>query len=200
MLGKQLYVGVDVGRKSDLTCIWVNAFEGGRHCCTRLITLKNTRFSDQEEILWRIVALPEVRRCCIDATGLGMQLAERAAERFGTWRVESVTFSPGVKEALAYPVKAAFEDKNVRIPFDRNLRADLRAIRKETTAAGNIRFSADRGENGHSDRFWALALAIHAASSNDSGPSGILGLGDTEETRMKLRRIIDPPQQPSFWI
>lgn len=168
--GKQLYVGVDVGRKSDLTCIWVNAYEGGRHCCTRLITLKNTRFSDQEEILWGILALPEVRRCCIDATGLGMQLAERAAERFGTWRVESVMFSSGVKEALAYPVKAAFEDKNIRIPFDRALRADLRAIRKETTAAGNIRFSADRGENGHSDRFWALALALHAVSADASGP------------------------------
>ena len=168
--GKQLYVGVDVGRKSDLTCIWVNSYEGGRHCCTRLITLKNTRFSDQEEILWGILALPEVRRCCIDATGLGMQLAERAADRFGTWRVEPVTFSPGVKEALAYPVKAAFEDKNIRIPFDRNLRADLRAIRKETTAAGNIRFSADRGENGHSDRFWALALALHAVSADASGP------------------------------
>ena len=113
---------------------------------------------------------PEVRRCCIDATGLGMQLAERAADRFGTWRVESVMFSSGVKEALAYPVKAAFEDKNIRIPFDRALRADLRAIRKETTAAGNIRFSADRGENGHSDRFWALALALHAVSADASGP------------------------------
>jgi phage FluMu gp28-like protein len=99
-----------------------------------------------------------------------MQLAERAADRFGTWRVEPVTFSSGVKEALAYPVKAAFEDKNIRIPFDRNLRADLRAIRKETTAAGNIRFSADRGENGHSDRFWALALALHAVGSDTSGP------------------------------
>ncbi|MGF0039073.1 hypothetical protein ACQRE0_22235, partial [Victivallis vadensis] len=33
----------------------------------------------------------------------------------------------------------------------------------------NIRFAADRGENGHSDRFWAGALAIHAHSAND-GP------------------------------
>jgi len=34
--------------------------------------------------------------------------------------------------------------------------------------AGNIRFTAERSEEGHADRFWALALAIHAASS----PSG----------------------------
>ena len=37
------------------------------------------------------------------------------------------------------------------------------------TAAGNIRFTADRGENGHSDRFWAGALALHAKGGND-GP------------------------------
>ena len=83
------------------------------------------------------------------------------------YRVEAVQFTGPVKEALAYPVKAAFEDLNLRIPFDRNLQADLRAIKKETTAAGNIRFSADRSENGHADRFWALALALHAASTSE---------------------------------
>jgi phage FluMu gp28-like protein len=40
----------------------------------------------------------------------------------------------------------------------------LRAIKRETTFAGNIRFAADRGGNGHADRFWALALAIRASA------------------------------------
>ena len=164
--GKTLYIGVDVGRKKDLTCIWVNSLEGGRHLCRRLIVMQNMTFSAQEDVLYRLLELPQVRRCCIDSTGLGMQLAERAVERFGTYKVEGVQFTGPVKEALAYPVKAAFEDLNLRIPFDRNLQSDLRAIKKETTAAGNIRFSADRSENGHADRFWALALAIHAAGSN----------------------------------
>lgn len=162
---KSLFIGVDVGRKKDLTCIWVNSLEGGRHLCRRLITMQNTKFSHQEEVLYRLLALPGMRRCCIDATGLGMQLAERAQERFGKYHVEGIHFSGPVKEDLAYPVKAAFEDLNLRIPFDRNLQADLRAIKKETTAAGNIRFSADHSENGHADRFWALALALHAAST-----------------------------------
>ena len=168
--GPALYIGVDVGRRKDLTCIWVNELAGDRHLCRRLIVLADRKFSEQEEILYRFLELPNMRRCCIDATGLGMQLAERAQERFGSYRVEGVNFSAPVKEALAYPVKAAFEDRNVRIPFDRNLQSDLRAIKKETTAAGNVRFSADRGENGHSDRFWALALAIHAASNAAAGP------------------------------
>jgi phage FluMu gp28-like protein len=54
-----------------------------------------------------------------------------------------VTFT-GPKEELAYPVRAAFEDRTVRIPNDPKIRSDLRAIKKETTAAGNIRFTADR--------------------------------------------------------
>jgi len=29
----------------------------------------------------------------------------------------------------------------------------------------DIRFDADRSDNGHADRFWALALALHAAGN-----------------------------------
>ena len=166
---KALYIGVDVGRNHDLTVIWVNGFEAERHLCRRLIVLENRKFSEQEEILYSFLALPNMRRCCIDASGLGMQLAERAAEKFGSYRVEGVKFSGPVKEELAYPFRAVFEDRNIRIPNDPKLRADLRAIKKETTAAGNIRFSADRGENGHSDRFWAGALSVHACACGD-GP------------------------------
>jgi phage FluMu gp28-like protein len=45
------------------------------------------------------------------------------------------------------------------------LKSDIRAIRKEVTASGNVRFAADRGTNGHADRFWGLALALHAGKS-----------------------------------
>ena len=45
----------------------------------------------------------------------------------------------------------------------------MRGVKKETTSAGNIRFSAETGPDGHSDRFWALALAVHAGKT----PTGI---------------------------
>lgn len=167
---KDLYVGVDVGRKKDLTVIWINSYEGERYYTRRVIEMEKKKFSAQESVLYPILSLPNMRRCCIDATGLGMQLAERAQDKFGKYRVESINFSGPVKEDLAYPVKAAFEDLNVRIPENKYIRADLRAIKKETTTAGNIRFSADRSENGHSDRFWALALSLHARGKND-GPA-----------------------------
>jgi phage FluMu gp28-like protein len=73
-------------------------------------------------------------------------------------------------------VRSAFEDKSLRIPCHPKIRADLRAIKKETTAAGNLRFTADRGRNGHSDRFWALALARHAAGKRQEGITGVEGI------------------------
>lgn len=158
----QLFVGVDVGRDHDLTVIWV-VERLGDVCFTRLVLeLQNQTFEAQEHELYRVLQLPQVRRCCIDCTGIGRQFTERAQKRWGEYKVEAVNFTGPVKEELAYPLRAAFEDKTVRVPNSPKIRADLRAIKKETTAAGNIRFTADRGKNGHADRFWALALALHA--------------------------------------
>lgn len=165
----ELYVGVDVGRARDLTVFWVLERIGSMKFTRKVVTLHNMPFSAQEAVLYALLSLPAVRRCCIDDTGLGMQFAERAQEKFGEYKVEAVRFTAQVKEALAYPVRAAFEDKAVRIPRDDQVRADLRGIKKTTTAAGNIRFDGDRSQ-GHQDRFWALALAEHAAGQ----PSGVI--------------------------
>lgn len=158
----ELYAGYDVGRNQDLSVLWIIERVNGRFFTRKLIEMRGRKFSEQEAALYSCLDLPAMRRCCIDSTGLGMQLAERAIERFG-YKVEGVRFTGPVKEALAYPLRAAFEDQNIKIPRSDKIRSDLRAIKKTTTAAGNIRFDADRGPNGHSDRFWALALAIHAA-------------------------------------
>ncbi|MFW5837703.1 MAG: hypothetical protein ACOCVM_06810, partial [Desulfovibrionaceae bacterium] len=51
------------------------------------------------------------------------------------------------------------------IPYNPEIRADLRSVTKQTTSAGNIRFTAERTPDGHADRFWALALALSAAET-----------------------------------
>jgi phage FluMu gp28-like protein len=163
--GAEIYYGLDIGRVSDLTSLLILEKVAGRYYVRKRIDLRKTAFSEQEAILYPWMAL--CRRGCIDATGLGMQFAERAAQRFGKSRAEGVTFTGPVKEDLAYPVRSAFEDRAIRIGFsDDALISAIRKIRKETTAAGNVRFAADRGEGGHADEFWALALAIHAAKES----------------------------------
>ena len=159
---------MDVGRDHDLTVIWVFEKVGGVSLTRRVIEMKAQTFDAQEAALYSVLALPQVRRCCIDQTGIGRQFAERAQKRFGTYKVEGLHFTGQVKEELAYPVRAAFEDKSLRIPDSQTIFSDLRGIRKETTASGNIRFAGERGKNGHCDRFWALALALHAGKSPGS--------------------------------
>ncbi len=160
---RRLFAGLDIGRKKDLTVLWVLELLGDVLYTRQVIELKNMSKPDQEKVLWPILA--HLERCCLDYTGLGIGWGDDAQQQFGEYRIECVTFTPRVKEALAYPVRGKMEDKKLRIPYKPEIRADLRAVTKETTAAGNIRFTAERSENGHADRFWALALAIEAAGS-----------------------------------
>jgi len=160
--GADLYLGVDIGRDHDLTVFWLLEKSGGVFWTRRIETLRGEPFDVQEAALDRLLGAPAVRRCCVDQTGIGRQFLERAQQRHGGSKVEGVSFTAAAKEELAYPVRAAFESKTIRIPGDPQVRCDLRAIKKEMTSGSTVRFTADRGRNGHADRFWALALALRA--------------------------------------
>lgn len=164
-----LYAGVDIGRKRDLTVLWVVEKLGEVFYTRHIERMQNMRKSEQEKILWPWLA--RCARVCIDATGLGIGWTDDAQDKFGASRIEGVTFTARIKEALAYPVRSAMEDRAVRIPYDPVVRADLRQVTKTTTVAGNVRFMAERTADGHADHFWALALALHAGQSPDNSLS-----------------------------
>jgi phage FluMu gp28-like protein len=153
---------MDTGRKHDLTVIDLGEQIGDVVWDRLRIEMSGKSFSEQEHELFRLLALPKMRRACIDATGLGMQLAERARRKFG-WKVEPITFTAAIKEEMAYRLRAAFDDKKLRIDPDPRLRADLRGIKKEVTSTGSLRFAGESGDS-HCDRFWAKALRQQAVS------------------------------------
>lgn len=158
----RIFAGVDVGRVRDLTVIWLweavdDVFE------TRgVIELSRTPFAVQRRVIESRLARPAVRRCCVDAGGLGAMLAEELAAQFGH-RVEPVVFTPAVKRDLAARLRVLAERDRLRIPADDAIRRDWHSIERRTTSAGNVRFEADRSVGGHADRFWAAALGLHAA-------------------------------------
>ena len=176
----RLFCGVDIGRKKDLTVLWVVEKLGDVLYTRHVETLEKMRKSAQEAILWPWFALCD--RICIDSTGLGIGWVDDAQDKFGEARVEGVNFTGQVKEALAYPLKGAMEDRMVRIPDDPMIRADLRKVQKTTTAAGNIRFVAEADSAGHADRFWALALALHAGS-NPAAPIEFMSGGPRDSSQ-----------------
>ena len=166
---RQFYSGLDIGRKNDLTVLWIFEKLGDVLYTRKLITLKNMAKPDQEKVIYPWIA--HTKRDCFDYTGLGIGWGDDAQRKFGKSKIELVTFTNHIKEELAFSFRGRFEDKTLRIPYDPYVRADLRAVKKQITSAGNIRFIAESTENGHADRFWAGALGNHAATTAHSGPA-----------------------------
>jgi len=176
---------VDTGRKRDLTIAWLFEKAGGVLWSRELLTLKGISFDEQERQICGLIEgvrcqvsgvsqspslapdtwhlTPLVRRCCVDQSGLGMMLAEHLVQKYGAV-VEPAQFTAALKERLAPMVKQAFEERTVRIPDNRDVRADINSVKRFVTPAGNVRFDAEHTDRGHADRFWALALVVNAAS------------------------------------
>jgi phage FluMu gp28-like protein len=164
--GSSRYLGVDIGRRRDLTVLWLLERLGDVYWTRVVERLQGAAFRVQAE---RIDAYaPHITRGCLDSTGLGMQLAEQAIERHGS-KFEAVTFTGAVKNDLATTFRRAFEDRTIRIPVEDRLRTALHKVRKITTSAGNPRYDADSEADGHADEFWGGALAMHAAAAKDVG-------------------------------
>ncbi len=174
--GGPAFVGMDIGRRRDLTVIWVLEKVGDVLWTREVIVMKKASFAEQDEKLAYVFEHYRVRRACLDQTGIGEKPVEDAKRVHGSSRVEGVLFTGPVKQDLATAGKQLFEDKRLRTPPVRTIRESHHAVRKETTAAGNPRFDADRSEVGHADEFWAHMLAIHAAG-NPAAPIEFQSLG-----------------------
>ncbi len=160
---RELFLGVDVGRVRDLTVVWVLARDGDVFTTRGIFELACAPFRVQSGLIGELLSLRHMRRCCIDAGGIGMQLAEQAVERFGGHRVEPVTFTAALKSQMASALRIAVEAQRIRIPSDDRVRNDWHSVERLVTQSGHFRLAAPRTSGGHADRFWAAALAIHAA-------------------------------------
>jgi phage FluMu gp28-like protein len=157
----QLFLGLDIARVRNLAVIDVGEKIGSVTYDRLRIEIHNKPFEEIRAPLWRLLKLPQITRACIDASGMGIELAEDARRDFG-YKVEPITFTPALKEEMAFALRRELEDSHLRIPNDPALRADFRALKKEVTPNGKLRFIG-QVENSHCDRTWAKALRQHAA-------------------------------------
>lgn len=164
---RELFVGVDIGRFHDLTVFWVLASQGDLLTTVAVIELANTPFRHQFDLLCELMSVKRVGRCCIDAGGLGMQLAEQTVERFGAHRVEAVTLTMAIKSQIAGGLRIAVENRRIRIPGDERIFRDWHSVERSVTPSGHFRLAAPRREGSHADRFWAAALACYAAGHQE---------------------------------
>jgi phage FluMu gp28-like protein len=116
-------------------------------------------FADQEADLRRMLDLLPVARLSIDQNGLGMHLAENLRRDFP--QVIPETFTNESKEVWANDFKILLQRKDIVLPKDRELVAQIHSVKRRLTPSGKPSFEVERDEvgRGHADRFWAVALA-----------------------------------------
>jgi len=171
-------IGVDVGRKHDLTVITVLEHVGDVRWLRLRKEIKGMPTPEQEDVLAGIIRGVRLGRCCIDRSGIGLGLCEHTQRTFGEHCIEGIDLTNKNKEVLANDIRHSFEDRSVRISADdADLTEDQHKARKGVTATGAIRFEGERDDAGHSDRFWSLALALHAGSGQAHVPFEYLPAG-----------------------
>lgn len=162
------FVGGDFARISDLTDF---APLLQRQNLTRyipfMVELRGMPFRQQRQILWYIIdRLPHFAGAALDSRGLGMQMAEETAQKYGGPEIILMVQAtqPWYLEHLP-PYKAAFEDKLLELPMDADVLADHRVPRviKGIPQIPDLRTQDAQKKKRHGDSFIAGALAWFAS-------------------------------------
>lgn len=173
------FAGIDFGRKNDLTVVVTLVRDvRGQVWVKEIRWCKQTSWDDQMDMIQSACADWNWKRVAVDATGMGSMPTETLQRRLGQQRVEAVEFGLRSKEMLATGLYQWLAAGEVWLQDDEDLQRDLASIRRIITKAGNITYEAPHTENGHADRAWALALALHACGPRTGAMQADLGPGD----------------------
>lgn len=155
----RLVAGFDVGRKQDLSVLTVfEVNDDGRKRMRLLRKYDRQPFETQQSELRALLTLAPVARLSIDQNGLGMQLAETLSMEFPGVVVPEV-FTSERKELWCTDFKIGLQRRQIDLPRDRELIAEIHSVRKSVTPNGKVTFDASRDSKGHADTFWSCALA-----------------------------------------
>ena len=171
---RRSYLGVDFGRSGDLSVdLPLVEKQDATFESPFILELRNIPFQQQEQILVFVVdRLPRFSHGALDARGNGQYLAERAMQKYGDSRISQVTASETWYRENMPPLKAAFEDLSIALPFDADVIDDLRAFKmiRGVARIPEIRTrGADQGQR-HGDAGIAAAMAWFATRQDGGGP------------------------------
>ena len=172
-------MGIDFGRRLDLTVCWSNARFGDVSQTVEVLELAAMSTPDQVELLRP--RIQRARRVCLDYTGAGIGMGDYLVREFQEYKpaehkygkIELCVFSQTLKVELFSKLRMAFEKRGVRVPVSRAIREDLHSVNRVTSDTGGITYRAPRGTGGHADRCTALALALRAGQGEANCGSAI---------------------------
>lgn len=161
--------GQDFGRTGDLSVLVPAQIQQNlQRKVPFVIELRNMPHKQQWQIVQFVLSrLPRLVKAAFDARGNGNALAEFAAQAFGYSRVELVMFTEAWYRLNMPGVKSAFEDGLILLPRDKDILADLRAIKviKGVARVPDGRSTGKDGGQRHGDAGIAVSL-MHYASMN----------------------------------
>lgn len=169
--GGPLDVGIDFGRKRDLSVAWTLESVGDVLHTREVLELAGMSTPDQIQHLRP--RIQRARRVCLDYTGPGIGLGDFLVQEFGEYKpeahsygkIELCTFTNSLKQEIFPKLRMKFESRGLRVPVERRIREDLHSIHRTSTAGGQITYRAPHSDDGHADRCTALALAVRAGAS-----------------------------------
>jgi phage FluMu gp28-like protein len=171
----EIHAGLDVGRENDLTVLAVVVKLGRWAYVLPPITCKRTKFRAQRDMIRTAREAFGWDTLHVDATGLGMDMAEELVTQYGEDEVIPLQFTNPAKEDLATRAMRWFRDDRVRFPRGsegKQLHRETCAVRRKVTESGNIVYEVPRTRDGHGDRWWSLCLALKGAGEPQS-PRGM---------------------------
>lgn len=162
----QSVFGQDFGRTGDLTVMVPAQIEQNlRRRIPFLLELRNMPHKQQDQVAKYVIkGLPRFVKAAVDARGNGNAVSEFLAQEFGYSRVDLVMATETWYRENMPPLKQAFEDDTIAVPRDKDVLADLRAIKViKGVARVPERSTGKDGGQRHGDAGIAIALMYYAS-------------------------------------
>lgn len=164
--GKELYAGIDLGKKRDYSVIAVLEKDND------LLKLTHLKRFDLETPYASVIGYIKILfekwrtfyKICVDQSGVGEYIVEDM-RNIGIMNVEGVVLTMQKKEELLSYLKQIMLESKLRLPYDQDLIIEINSEKYEIMKDGHVKFS--HIEQSHDDRLWALALAVYASRGKE---------------------------------
>jgi phage FluMu gp28-like protein len=168
-INRRTAIGGDIARKGDAASLWLAQIGGGlKREALFVLEMRNVPFDQMEQVAFFIFDRAGRRwSAALDASGLGMQMAEHAAQKYGG-RVAEVAMTDKWYRENGAALITNIEDKAMTVPADDDVVTDIcslawvKGIVKIPT--GHSTTGADGGKR-HADGAIAAMLMEHAAGA-----------------------------------
>lgn len=170
-----VYLGIDIGRYHDRTSIVTLVVEtdGDPDCYDYYVAeveaLDQMEYVAQEQAIADTINRVHPARVVIDAAGIGSELAENLQRHFGGLISPYVATNQSKVEGYNH-VKRLMSQGHLHLPDDDKLLKEFAGIRRIVTQNG-MKYEAQRGQEGHSDKASGVQLAVNAALIDFASPA-----------------------------